>query len=365
MMVSARLVGILLISLVVDATSNLAVAGQRWEVEAHGGALVSSNPTSGTSALPLPGPDIPLGATSITRRVPSWYFGDGAAILNQILGALSPVKVVPLDPVLQGALAERQSGVSYGVRVDRVLTPRFVLELSLDGSQNPLAVRSSLKAAVDVSQASFLATWNRLLDGPARGAQAVTADATLDDERGHQIVTSGTLLVNLSSSKTFTPYVAAGAGYIAARGGGPAITLVGNYDFPFPPVAIGVTGAGQFHFNETDRVKIQSVVQSSVTGVFGGGVKYALGDRWGVRADLRDYVSRNGIRTTVTTNPTTASSGSGIATFLLAANAPSLVFSATPLSLSTLSSTINDFRTFTGGGIVNQVNVSAGVYWRF
>ena len=364
-MSSARLVGILLVPLIVEATASLAIAGQRWEVEAHGGALLSSNPTSGTTALPLPGPDIPLGATSITRRVPSWYFGDGAAILNQILGALSPVKIVPLDPILQSPIAERQSGVSYGVRVDRSLTPRFALEFALDGSQNPLALRSSLKNAVDVSQASFLATWNRLLDGPARSAQTVTSDATLDDKRGHHLVTSGVLLVNLGSSQTFTPYVAAGAGYIAARGGGPAITLVGNYDFPFPPVPIGVTGAGQFRFNETDNVKVQSVMENSVTGVVGGGVKYALGDRWGVRADLRDYVSRNGIRTTVTTNPTTASSGSGVATFLLAANAPSLVFSATPLSLSTLSSTINDFRTFTGRGIVNQVNVSAGVYWRF
>jgi hypothetical protein len=361
MRVSARIVGLLVVSLGIELTASQAVAGQRWEVEGHAGALVASNSTGGTSVLPAPGPDIPLGGTSVTRRVPSWFFGDGAAILNQILGARSPVKIVPLDPVLQSSIVERQSGASYGIRVDRSLTPRFGVEFALDGSQSPLALRSTLKGAVSASQASFLASWNALLNFTG-GAQVVTSDATMDDKRGHQIVTTGTVLFNLSSSNTFTPYVAAGAGYIASRGGAPAVTVVGNYDFPLPPAPIG----SLFHFNETDSVKIQSVAKNTLTWVFGGGVKYALGDRWGVRADLRDYVNRNVIRTTVTTNPQNASSGSiTFATFLFSLNAPSIVFSASPLSSSTLSTTITDFQTFKGQGIVNQVNVSAGVYLRF
>ena len=360
MSVSARIVALLVVSLGIEVTASQAVAGQRWEIEGHAGALVASNSTGGTSVLPAPGPDIPLGGTSVTRRLPSWFFGDGAAILNQILGARSQVKIVPLDPVLQSSIVERQSGASYGIRVDRSLTPRFGVEFALDGSQSPLALRSTLKGAASASQASFLATWNFLLT--FTGAQVVTSDATLDDKRGHQIVTTGTLLFNLSSSNTFTPYVAAGAGHIASRGGAPAVTVVGNYDFPLPPAPIGSV----FHFNETDSVKIQSVAKNTLTWVFGGGVKYALGDRWGVRADLRDYVNRDVIRTTVTTNPQNASSGpTPFANFLFSLGAPSIVFSASPLSSSTLSTTINDFQTFKGRGVVNQVNVSAGVYWRF
>jgi hypothetical protein len=365
MRVRVRIVGLLVCSLVIEATTSQAVAGQKWDVEAHGGALVSSNPTSGTSALPTPGPDISLGGTSVTRRVPSWYFGDGAAILNQVQGARSPVRIVPLDPILQSPIVERQSGVSFGVRVDRALTPRFGLEFALDGSQSPLAFRSTVKGAVAGSQASFLAMWNTLLTFPAGGAQVVTTDTNLDDKRGHQIVTSGALLINLLSSPAFTTYVAAGAGYIATRGGAPAITVVGNYDFLFPPVPANLPGLGQFHFNETDTVKIQSVVENSATWLFGGGVKYALGNRWGVRADLRDYVNRNVIRTTVTTSPKDVPSGQGGATFLFSANAPSIVFSGSALSLSTLSTDLNDFQTFKGRGTVNQVNMSAGVYWRF
>src|SRR5262249_2310970 len=179
---------------------------------------------------------------------------------------------------------------------------------ALDGSQSPLALRSTLKNAISASQASFLATWNAVLNTPAGGAQVVTSDASLDEKRGHQIVTSGTLLINLRSSQTFTPYVAAGVGYIAARGGAPAITVVGHYDFPFPNFPIGMI-TPVFSFNETDTVTIQTVAENSVTGVFGGGVKYALGDRWGVRADLRDYVNGNVIRTTVSANPKGASTG--------------------------------------------------------
>jgi len=362
---SARIVGLLVVSLGIAVTASQAVAGQRWEVEGHAGALVSSNATGGTSVLPAPGPDIPLGGTSLTRRVPSWFFGDGAAILNQILGPRSPVKITPLDPILLGPIVERQSGASFGIRVDRSLTPRFGVEFALDGSQSPLALRSTLKNPLSASQASFVATWNMVLNTPAGGAQVVTADATLDDKRGNQIVTSGTLLINLLSSTTFTPYVAAGVGYIAARGGAPAITVVGNYNFPFPNFLIGVI-TPVFNFNETDTVTIQSVAENSVAGVFGGGVKYALGDRWGVRADLRDYVNRNVIRTTISANPKNASTGAiGSATFFPSPNAPAIVFSASGLTLSTLSTTINDFQTFKGHGTTNQVNVSAGVYWRF
>jgi hypothetical protein len=367
MAVRTRFLSILAVPLLVVATATEAFAGQGWEIDVHGGVLTSTNPTTGTSALPAAGPDIPINgpfSTSFTRRVPSWYFGDGATILNQILGARSPARIVPLDPVLQSRVVERQSGTSVGVRVDRSLTPRFSVEFALDGAQGPLALRSTARDLVTTAQAGFLSTWNMLLNTPLGSSQVVTADATLDDKRGRQIVTTGALLINLLSSATFTPYVVVGAGYIAARDGAPSITVVGNYDFMFPPVQI--TPIPRSHFNETDTVKIQAVVANSMTWVFGGGIKYAVGERWGVRADLRDHVNRDVIRTTLTTTPNTAFTGStGTVTFAFTQNSPLIVFSSSPLALSTLSTSIADFRTFAGRGFANQVNASAGVFWRF
>src|SRR5262245_48486722 len=301
----ARLVGLLNVVLIVAGTATRALAGQHWDVDVHGGALVPTNPGSGTSALPAPGPDIPLGvptSSAITRRVPSWYFGDGAAILNQILGPRSPARIAPLDPILESRVVDRQAGASFGFRVDRSLTRRFEAEFALDAAQGQLTFRSDTKDGVSAAQASFLGTWNTLLNAPAAGLQVVTSDATVDDKRGRQVVTSGALLINLLSGDSFTPYVAVGAGYIAAHGGAPSITLTGDYDFRFPTVLI-LPNIPQLHVNDTDTVTIQTAAENSFTWVFGGGAKYALGNRWGVRADVRDYVNRDVVRTTVTTAP--------------------------------------------------------------
>jgi hypothetical protein len=192
--------------------------------------------------------------------------------------------------MLESRIVERQSPTSFGVRIDRSLTPRFGVEFALDEAQGELTLRSSSKDVASASQASFPAMWNLLLSALSSGSQVVTSDAMIDDKRGRQLVTSGTLLINLLSSTSFTPYVAVGAGYITAHNGAPSMTLVGNYSFTFAPIP--VTPIPPFHINETDTVKIQAAARNSMTWVFGGGVKYALGDRWGVRADLRDQPRR-------------------------------------------------------------------------
>lgn len=359
MTMNVRLIGVLLVLAAMTATQ--ASAGQGWEIEAHGGVLASTNPTNGTATLPPIGPDIPLfgsGNTSSTRQVPSWYFGDGAAILNGILGTFSPMRIVPLDPVLGSRIVDRQAGASLGVRVDRALSPRFAVEVSLDAALGTLALRSASKQMATASALSFPPVWNTLLT-PTGTVQAVTSNAAFEDQRGRQLITTGSLLINLLSGSTFTPYVAVGAGLIAA-GSGPSVTLVGNYSFLFPP------GNPSAHINETDTVTVQAEAGNTATFVFGGGVKYALGDRWGVRADLRDYVNHDVVRTVVTAKPTSASSGAPfVLTFPFSLTSPLVIFSNSPSSLSTLSTPLNDVQTFKGSGIVNQINATAGIYWRF
>jgi opacity protein-like surface antigen len=361
-----RLVGLLLA--LVAATTTPAFAGQGWEIEAHGGVFTSTNPDRGTSGLPPVGPDIPLNGplpTSITRQVPSWYFGDGAAILNEIIGIRSPARIAPLDPLLTSRIVDRQSGGSVGIRVDLGLTPRFGVEFAFDAARGHLALRQASKSLVAASAASFSPVWNVLLGFPSGSTQTVTSDATLDDKQGHQLVTSGSLLVNLLTKSAFTPYVTAGAGYIAAGDDAPSVTLAGNYSFTFPPTVI-LPAIPQAHINQTDTVKVQAVAKNTMTWVFGGGVKYALGDHWGVRGDLRDYVNRDVVRTVVSTTPSSVfGTPSGTLTFAFTQTAPLIVFSTSPLTVSTLSTTLNDLQTFKGRGIVNQVNASAGIYWRF
>jgi len=329
--------------------------------------FTSTNPSSGTSTLPPIGPDIALNGplpTSVTRQVPSWYFGDGAAILNEILGPRAPVQMAPLDPLLESRIVDRQAGGSLGVRVDRVLTPRFAVEFGFDAARGRLAIRPASKVLATASEASFSPVWTTLLSLPTANNQTVTSDATFDDKRGHQLITTGSLLVNLLNKSTFTPYIAAGAGYITAGDDAPSVTLVGNYSFTFPATVIGLP-IPPAHVNQTDTVKVQVVARNTMTWVFGGGVKYALGDRWGVRADVRDYVNRDVVRTVVSATPASASTGLGSLTFSFRQTAPLIVFGTSPLTASTLSTSVTDVQTFKGHGIVNQVNATAGIYWRF
>src|SRR5207248_2356220 len=55
----------------------------KWSIEVHGGANAPTNPSGGTSALPPPGVTFSTLVGRDSRRVPSWYFGDGASLLNQ------------------------------------------------------------------------------------------------------------------------------------------------------------------------------------------------------------------------------------------------------------------------------------------
>jgi len=125
------------------ASERAFAADQNWEVEVHGGPMLSTNPTSGTTALPSPGALIavppPVNPAVPNRVVSSWYFGDGASLLNLAMASFRlNGRVVPLDPVLQSRFVERRSGSSIGVRIDRGFGARFGAELALDGTFGPL-----------------------------------------------------------------------------------------------------------------------------------------------------------------------------------------------------------------------------------
>src|SRR5439155_15657393 len=84
-------------------------ASGKWEIEFHAGGGPVSNPTDATANLPVAGPPFTTVVATTSRRTPSWYFGDGAVLLNQVNAALglSP-RITPLDSVFKSSLADRQ-----------------------------------------------------------------------------------------------------------------------------------------------------------------------------------------------------------------------------------------------------------------
>src|SRR5262245_29030522 len=109
---------VLLLSVVITASP--ASAGQKWDIEVHGGTLVSANPTRGATTAPPPSSPVPITpfpSSPTLVPVASWYFGDGAALLSSTVPARIGARIVPLDPLFESRLVERQSGGSFGVRL--------------------------------------------------------------------------------------------------------------------------------------------------------------------------------------------------------------------------------------------------------
>jgi hypothetical protein len=354
---------------------------RKWEIEVHGGGAFGSNPSGGTGSLPPAGPTFTTSTFNPSRRASSWYFGDGAALMNAINasfpGNTAPGRITPLDPVLTQRGATWGNGGGFGFRVSRTITPRFSAEFTLDAALAQLKLTDSLLAGVEASRASFIAAWNDQTGLVKTGGGVVfitpsfSSVAAISDKQGRDIFTTGALRIDFPSRRRFVPYATVGAGVISHTGGAPSVTLTGNYAFQalnnfFVP---GQPFSLRFQVNETDNATIRVVPASShpFVGVFGGGVEVPVSPRWGLRVDARAYVSRNTFDVLVDANPQVAVSTP--AGFIASTLSPSMQFSNNPTvtnQQSTLSGApISGFKTFSGSGTPVQVSIAFGYFVRF
>jgi len=344
---------------------------RKWEFEIHGGGTLSMNPGDGTAALPAaatPFTTALFGGGS-SRQVPSWFFGDGAVLFNQVesqedvgVGGFMTQRMVALDPVLNTQSAERDHAASFGFRISRDLTPRWALEANFDYSLANLSMNRAALNGIEASRAAWQAAFIDLFTNSCGCPNTVLATSNVHASDGQQVF--GTLGVNfnLTTHGRFVPYVSFGGGAIGNAGGLPSAVLVGNYQ-----ALVGIQS-----YNETDSVRIHYAVDDiTPTGYFGAGFKYYVTPTWGFRMDVRDYLSGNGVDTLVDASPSrvAVAAGTGVPTgppfddpTIQFSNDPSLV---SPANLSSLSGSLTNFRTFGGSGVHNQVAVTVGVFLRF
>ena len=355
----------------------------KWEVEFRAGGMWSTNPTGGTVSLPVPGPvfSTASGVTNpppTSRRVSSWYFGDGALLFHQAASSLamqtaSPMalsgQITTLDPALGRSLGTWPSGGIIGVSVIRPMTPRLSAELSVDYGLQRLQITQSNSDAIEATRASFIPAFTGMITvNPNRVLSSVTSTATLDRGSRHQFVASGTLLVNLRTTGDIVPYATFGAGLISIVGKAPSVTLRGNYQFLLP------NGAP---IDETDRVTVREAGDNqTLAGILGGGVKYHVSPRWGIRFGVRVAFSKNAANTLVDASPNVALGQRPAGRGVLGAE-PSIQFSnnssdpvtalgVTAVAASTLTGpAITELRTFSGSGVSTHTNIAAGIFWRF
>ena len=360
-----RLALSLLLLALAPAAPSAAQQPGRWEVEVHGGAALSPNKGDGTGQLPPAGESFTTFVGASSRRSSSWYFGDGAALLNEINGALRVLsRIVPLDSALTRSSIERDTAGSFGARVGYALTPQLTAELSVDATQPTTGFSDAFRDAVEASRASFITAWNGLISsggGVVFTNSSVTSTAVIDKGSARQIFTTGALKVNLARSGPVVPYVTVGAGLVSNAGHLPSVVLTGNYRFN----SLNVLAPGTFPVNEADTVTIRAVARNSPVTLLGGGVSVMGSPRWGVRADARAYLNKNTVDLLVDADPqvTTQTPTGAIASGTF----PSMQFSNNPSRYSSSLSgpKISGFKTFTGSGVQVQIGVTGGVFVRF
>jgi len=270
----------------------------KWEIEGYGG-LATNAGSAGTSALPAPGAAILTSSVLFpSRQAPSWFFGDGAAMLNDVTAEFAlPDQIAPLDTAL------RSSGLggghaSYGVRVRRSLTPRWSAEVSVDIGNGARGISGGLTDALEAARDSFETTFAGLLaTGPFTG---ITIDATNTTTLGSggDLSVTGAVNVHFGRRGGLTPHATFGGGITSGWGELPSATLQGDYRFNV---------LGQAPFQETDRVTLR-YERSAAAPIFvvGGGVRRDVSDRWGWRIDGRLLAGGGGTRLLIDATPSVA-----------------------------------------------------------
>ena len=90
----------------------------------------------------------------------------------------------------------------------------------------------------------------------------------------------------------------------------PSATLAGNYQF----LSVGAP------MNESDTVTVRDARDAhTVAGILGGGVKYHVSPRWGIRLDARVSLSKNTAGTTLDATPNVVMGGLPAGRFLFLA----------------------------------------------
>ncbi len=345
-----------------SAIAQNAARPAKWTVELYGGG---SAPSASSGGAPIEGFDsgvsFPAESGQLSRAVSSWYFGDGAALLNQALAQFSSIsgtilpRIAPLDAGLLASGGRRKSGGVFGVRVGRTLSHKLTIEFSVERSLAKLGLSDGLKDALRAGSESFEAAFEGLLATAPANSVNVTSTLTMPDASNTNTRLAAAAKWTVFTGTRLTGYVTGGAGLILSSGEGPSAILNGRYSFRY---------FGLFPMNETDRVVVRvNESKNPPMGIFGGGVTYDLSARTGLRADVRVLLSSTSDVTSVTASPLVAIVAP--TNVMTSVTSPALQFSTQPNIRSTLSGPNQNLTVFKGSGFTRQVAITLGVFKRF
>jgi hypothetical protein len=334
---------------------------RRWQVELLGGLSLFELPTSGDAALPVAGPSLPTsGPTNPSRRVPTWFLGDGASLINGANDEFGvAARLVPLDSALGRLGLSGTNAPVMGLRLRRDLTTRWSLDLSTEVWMGATEIDPALLDAVETSRASFDTAFRGLFATGPFGSVNVDADVSVGERTSRELAVIGSVRYHLLTG-SWSPYLTIGGGVLTRIGSLPSITLNGSYRFQVQAAAPTVS------FAESDTVTLRFEQATGPVGVTGLGLRQHLSPRLGFSIDGRLYVSRETLSLRVDSAPTvTTGTPAG---FIESFTTPAVQFSnnASTGRASSLSGTpLNGFKAFTTSGVQMRYAVTAGVFIRF
>jgi hypothetical protein len=293
--------------------------------------------------------------------VPSWFFGDGAAFLNNVATELGLTnRILPLEGLLDTLGDHLPQGLLFGVRVRRALPATYALEVGIEvvarrapesGFQSDL-----IEAALPYAD-SFTATFSELLAASPFTTPTAGVSTTAATNSTREMIVTAALNADAKKIGGVVPFVTMGGGVvIPSDTPQSSLTLTGAYRFRVN---------NTFPFDETDRVEIGFKQKTAFVAVIGGGVRWDFSPDWGIRGDVRFLIGPS--TTTVTISATPVVVTATPAAFVESFTYPNLQFSNNSSTgrVSTLGGgDLSDFDTFKGGW-ETRGRVTGGVFFRF
>jgi hypothetical protein len=329
----------------------------RWEVEAYGGIVAARTASEGSRTLPAAGaPIVTSNPIFPSRQVSSWFFGDGATLLNGVNADFQNAgRITPLDAAF-GPLVSARVG-SVGVRVRRRMNDRMSAEIGVDAFTQTDDRSSGLAAAVESARGSFKTAFVDLLaTGPFAGVAVDATSASATEVTRRETAATVALSARFGPWGSFVPYGTFGGGIMVGSGTLPSASLEGRYRFSI---------VGEVPIDETDRVSVRYARRTAFVVVLGGGLRRDMSNAWGIRVDGRMLIGPDTTRVLVDATPSTIRSGpSG---FVESFTNPAVQFSNDPSTgrRSTLSGpALRGFEVFKGG-LQSRTLLTIGVFRRF
>jgi hypothetical protein len=332
-------------------------ADTRWELEVAGGLSLGRVTHRGRLDLPAPGAPIdPSSPVFPSWRVPSWFFGDGAAFLNNVAAEFGvSSRVTPLDARLRPGGLNDAGAPALAFRVRRGLGPTYSLEFAVDMLARTTAIDDALLDDFAATRQSFEETLRAILPPPLFSGLEVSGTAAADSGSSREIAFTAAVTSRTRPFGRFVPYGTAGGGVIMQTGDLPSATLTARYRFRIQDAV---------PIDETDNVTLRYRQRAALVLLVGGGVRRQLSARMGFVIDARVLTGPNTTTVRVRASPTmVAGTPAG---FIESFTYPNLQFSNNPSTgrVSTLGGSLEEAEVFRGGW-VTRGRVTAGVYFGF